>query len=92
MLSDRLEAYETGAGSVGLPWLCVFASVTGTGGAAAFAGAIKTCKILIEYPILCSLRRSCPELARTSWHCYGFPPSGIWPQCIFLLVAIFSGV
>lgn len=36
------RAYETGPGSVGLPWLCVFAAVTGTGGAAAFAGAIKT--------------------------------------------------
>ncbi|MCJ1429404.1 hypothetical protein MMC29_007318 [Sticta canariensis] len=36
------RAYETGAGSISLPWLCVHSAATGLGGAAAFAGSIKT--------------------------------------------------
>ncbi|MCJ1471338.1 hypothetical protein MMC07_009986, partial [Pseudocyphellaria aurata] len=42
MYSDSVQAYETGANPVSLPWLCVFAFVTGVGGSSAFAAAIKT--------------------------------------------------
>lgn len=37
-------AYQSGAGSISIPWLCLFAYLTGVGGCAAFAGSIKTCK------------------------------------------------
>ena len=37
------KAHSGGQGSIALPWLCFFAAITGIGGAAAFAGAIKTC-------------------------------------------------
>lgn len=36
------RAYKSGPGSIALPWLCLFAFMTGIGGAAAFAGSIKT--------------------------------------------------
>lgn len=36
------RAYESGPGSVALPWLCLFAFMTGIGGASAFSGSIKT--------------------------------------------------
>ena len=42
--SYPLAAYEGGPGSIEMPWLCLFAFMTGIGGCAAFAGAIKTCK------------------------------------------------
>lgn len=89
-LSNSLEAYETGAGSVGLPWLCLYSAATGLGGAASFAGSIKTCKILIYYSALFLFCRSCFELARTSRHCNGLPASSIWAQCIRLLFVIFG--
>lgn len=92
MTSDGVQAYETGASSVSLPWLCVFSCVTGVGGSAAFSAAIKTCKILIDFLDRCSLSCSCSKLARTSWHCNGLPARGIWAQCIFLLLDIFDGV
>lgn len=44
--SDGFPAYEGGPDSIQLPWLCFFALITGVGGAAAFAGAIKTCKAM----------------------------------------------
>lgn len=37
-------AYAGGMGSFALPWFCLLSFMTGLGGAAAFAGAIKTCK------------------------------------------------
>ena len=37
-------AYESGPNSISMPWLCLFAYLTGIGGCAAFAGSIKTCK------------------------------------------------
>lgn len=40
-------AYETGAHSVQPVWLCFFATLTGIGGCASFAGSIKTCEILL---------------------------------------------
>ncbi|KAL8640980.1 MAG: hypothetical protein Q9228_002153 [Teloschistes exilis] len=36
------RAFEDGPGSIALPWMCLFAYMTGIGGAAAFASAIKT--------------------------------------------------
>ncbi|KAI4096322.1 MAG: hypothetical protein LQ344_001148 [Seirophora lacunosa] len=36
------RAFESGPGSIALPWLCLFAFMTGIGGASAFAGSIKT--------------------------------------------------
>ncbi|KAL8986765.1 MAG: hypothetical protein Q9177_003967 [Variospora cf. flavescens] len=36
------RAYESGPGSIALPWLCLFAFMTGIGGASAFSGSIKT--------------------------------------------------
>lgn len=36
------RAYEGGLGLVSMPWLCFFAFLTGLGGCAAFAGAVKT--------------------------------------------------
>ncbi|KAL8826350.1 MAG: hypothetical protein Q9170_007439 [Blastenia crenularia] len=36
------RAYESGPGSIALPWLCFFAFMTGIGGASAFSGSIKT--------------------------------------------------
>ncbi|KAL9131609.1 MAG: hypothetical protein Q9217_000497 [Psora testacea] len=38
----QYRAYNGGPGSMGIPWLCLFASMTGIGGCAAFAGSIKT--------------------------------------------------
>lgn len=46
MLMD-LIAFERGAGSVSIPWLCLFAYLTGVGGCAAFAGAVKTGNYLL---------------------------------------------
>jgi len=43
ILSIRL-AYDGGPGSISIPWLCLFAFLTGVGGCAAFAGSIKTCE------------------------------------------------
>ena len=37
-------AYQGGPDSIAMPWLCFFAYLTGIGGCAAFAGAIKTCE------------------------------------------------
>ena len=37
-------AYQGGPGSISVPWLCLFAYMTGIGGCAAFAGSIKTCR------------------------------------------------
>ena len=42
-ITHLLIAYDAGAGSVALPWLCFFACLTGVGGASAFSGSIKTC-------------------------------------------------
>jgi len=39
-------AYEGGPGSIALPWLCFATFLTGIGGAAAFSGSIKTCKVV----------------------------------------------
>ncbi|KAL8847507.1 MAG: hypothetical protein Q9221_007462 [Calogaya cf. arnoldii] len=36
------RAFESGPGSIALPWLCFFAFLTGIGGASAFSGSIKT--------------------------------------------------
>ncbi|KAL8778479.1 MAG: hypothetical protein Q9213_007402 [Squamulea squamosa] len=36
------RAFESGPGSISLPWLCFFAVLTGIGGASAFSGSIKT--------------------------------------------------
>ncbi|KAF6220614.1 hypothetical protein HO133_003047 [Letharia lupina] len=36
------RAYDGGPGSISLPWLCFFAFLTGVGGCASFAGAVKT--------------------------------------------------
>ena len=41
--SKFLTAFESGPGSIALPWLCFFAFLTGIGGASAFSGSIKTC-------------------------------------------------
>lgn len=43
-LTQSTIAYEAGAHSVHLFWLCLFATFTGIGGCASFAGAIKTCE------------------------------------------------
>ena len=39
------KAHLGGQGSIALPWLCFFSALTGIGGAASFAGAIKTCNV-----------------------------------------------
>lgn len=59
--SDGLLAYESGADSVPLPWLCISAAMTGSGGAAAFAGAIKTGEKLLFY--LLGLEADCSSAA-----------------------------
>ena len=40
-----IPAYDGGPGSIALPWLCFATFLTGIGGAAAFSGSIKTCKV-----------------------------------------------
>ena len=42
-MSDIATAYDGGPGKISMPWLCLFAFLTGVGGNASFAGAIKTC-------------------------------------------------
>ena len=54
VFADPFPAFQSGPGSIGLPWLCLFAFMTGIGGCAAFAGAIKTCERLHwPYPNHC---------------------------------------
>ncbi|CAD6592402.1 MAG: hypothetical protein ASARMPRED_006250 [Alectoria sarmentosa] len=36
------KAYDGGPGSISMPWLCLFTFLTGVGGCASFAGAVKT--------------------------------------------------
>ena len=44
LISYIAAAYDGGPGSISVPWLCFFASLTGVGGCASFAGAVKTCE------------------------------------------------
>ena len=45
-VSNIAAAYDGGPGSISMPWLCLFTFLTGVGGCASFAGAVKTCKAL----------------------------------------------
>ena len=44
LVIDIAIAYAGGPDSISIPWLCFFAFLTGVGGCASFAGAVKTCK------------------------------------------------
>ena len=43
LVADIATAYDGGPGTISMPWLCFFAFLTGVGGCASFAGAVKTC-------------------------------------------------
>ena len=45
-LLTPMAAYESGPGSVTLPWLCFATFLSGLGGASAFYGAMKTSKVV----------------------------------------------
>ncbi|KAL8693734.1 MAG: hypothetical protein Q9218_001479 [Villophora microphyllina] len=61
------RAFESGPGSIALPWLCLFAFMTGIGGASAFSGSIKTFPHSQQYtPVsVDEERRSSNPLVRT---------------------------
>ena len=44
LIPHTVIAYAGGPGSISVPWLCFFGFLTGVGGCAAFAGAVKTCE------------------------------------------------
>ena len=52
LVSDIATAYDGGPGTISMPWLCFFAFLTGVGGNASFAGAIKTCDIRQIYIVV----------------------------------------
>lgn len=43
--ANAFAAFNAGPENVSVPWLCVFAYLTGVGGCAAFAGSVKTCAL-----------------------------------------------
>ena len=62
LFSDLDVAYDGGSGEISMSWLCFFSFLTGVGGNASFAGAIKTCKI--SQSVLC---QKLTALAALNW-------------------------
>lgn len=58
-----MAAFESGPGSIALPWLCFFAFMTGIGGASAFSGSIKTCTFSPQV----GKHRDSPQIAALNW-------------------------
>ena len=75
---------------MGLPWLCLFGFLTGSGGCAAFFGALKTGTLRAEQTVqeIANISLSCSELPFSKRHGDRFPPRCFRSQRLLLFVNI----